>query len=314
MWSVVFGWTVVGIVIGLLIGAGFSVMSMAPPQLTLAKVFFTASAIVFILRLGIWLMSIESGTSERLLLSGLLFGVAGILWVEAVRWVTSVESAQPAGNSLLPPAAADEKAKDPFHMAIESVIAGGSRGRVGQYDPTTVSGIWITFQGSYGLSAAPASMAMFVRITNLLNRPQQIESLSYEALSLNTGDWHKLTRLSLRSRKAFYGFDNLKAAFPLDFSENGLDTQIADKPIDPGPASAVRGWELLEFPDDFMLSGAPVRCTIKNTLGREYITVLPFPPKDKANSNTMTRSLVKNGPHEDLSSYHRDYWSNMHAR
>jgi hypothetical protein len=108
-----------------------------------------------------------------------------------------------------------------------------------------------------------------------------------------------------------YGFGDLKGAAMLDFSQNGLAAQMSNRPI--GPNQSVRGWDLLEYPDGFALSGTPMRCTVKDTLGLEFDTVTPFPNKDEEGTGLMTRMLVFTGIRQDLSSYHRDYWSNMHA-
>lgn len=200
---------------------------------------------------------------------------------------------------------------DAWHTAIETSIAGGDRLRKPDpYDPTTISGIWIVYQGAYGNSASPANMALFVRITNIQQKEDTIESITYEALGLNTGRWEKLTHLPLLTSRACYGFGDLQGASMLDFSQNGLDIQLSNRAIKPN--ESVRGWQLLEYPDGFALSGVPLRCTVRDILGREQSTVLPFPAPDASESGVMTRGLVLTG-RVDLSSYHRDYWSNMHA-
>ena len=82
-----FSWTVVGIVSGLLLGAGFSVMSMSPPAFLMAKICFTLAAIVFFARVGFWLASSAGPASERIGLTALICAVGGVCWVESIHWV-----------------------------------------------------------------------------------------------------------------------------------------------------------------------------------------------------------------------------------
>src|SRR5262249_5310334 len=224
-------------------------------------------------------------------------------------WGLGVAYARLFGNDMQSPAS--ESATDPWHVAIETAIAGGGRGlaKPDKFDPTTISGIWIIFQGSYGDTASPANMALFIRITNRQPSPASIERIKYEALGLNTGKWHTLVRLPLRYLGC-YGFDDLKGARLLDFSQNSFPAQIENRSI--APNQSIRGWDLLEYPDGFQLSGTPLRVTITDLLHREFYTVVPFPEKDETGTNTQTRGLVATEK-QDLSGYHRDYWTNTHA-
>jgi hypothetical protein len=89
MWTILFGWTIIGFAVGMFISGGFGVMSMNPPQYTLAQVFFSLSMILIISRTGWWL-AFEKARSEgwqASLFCFVVFGGAGVLWYFAVSWV-----------------------------------------------------------------------------------------------------------------------------------------------------------------------------------------------------------------------------------
>ena len=253
---------------------------------------------------------------KRPMWSYILVSVIGAA-LSTVYWIViNLEVSRIATPSQTVTASPDLKPSEPWHLAIETSLAGGSRGleHPDPYNPATISGIWIVFTGSFGNTACPSNMALFVRITNLTDRPQTIEHLFFEALGLNTGKWQKLTRLPLAFNHAYYGFGNLKGAAPLSFQENALDGLLT-RPIPPGQENSVSGWDLIEYPDGFALSGTPLRCTIRDILGHDYQTVVPFPTADETNSGSINprRVLQRIGPFEDLSGYHIDYWTNTHA-
>jgi hypothetical protein len=92
-----FSWTVVGVVSVLVLGVGFGVMSMSPPAFLMAKMCFTAAAIIFMARVGFWLASTSAPTFERLVLTLLICGIGGTCWVELLRWVDGREP-KPEGS------------------------------------------------------------------------------------------------------------------------------------------------------------------------------------------------------------------------
>jgi hypothetical protein len=98
MWETVSSWTVVSVVVPLLVGVGVSVMSMTPPEFWVARVSFTVSAGVFLVKVTPWLAAVNVGGVERLLLTFLIFGVVGVGWAGAWRWVNTREATQRAAS------------------------------------------------------------------------------------------------------------------------------------------------------------------------------------------------------------------------
>jgi len=70
---------------------------MSPPDYFLAKISFTFAAVVFIARIGWWLV-IEAphalSTNELLFITFVVFGVAAALWVASIKWVDGKQAAR----------------------------------------------------------------------------------------------------------------------------------------------------------------------------------------------------------------------------
>jgi hypothetical protein len=98
MWETVSSWTVVSVVVPLLVGVGVSVMSMTPPEFWVARACFAVSACVFLGKVAPWLAAVNVGGVERLLLTFLIFGVVGVGWAGAWRWVNMREATQRAAS------------------------------------------------------------------------------------------------------------------------------------------------------------------------------------------------------------------------
>jgi len=97
MWSVLVGWGFVGIIVGLLISAAFGVLSMTPPQHTLAEVGFSITAVILLSRVGWWIaFEHPSGVSlaKMLVFSFFCFGCIGVLWYTAVQWIEGLRPAR----------------------------------------------------------------------------------------------------------------------------------------------------------------------------------------------------------------------------
>ncbi|MFZ0050226.1 MAG: hypothetical protein WAK96_00490 [Desulfobaccales bacterium] len=99
MWGDLFSWAVVGILVPILIGVGVGAMSMTPPEYWVARVCFTIACILLFAKIGIWLIISESPLAQRIIVVFVLFGIIGVGWVEALRWVgnkqTSLEKKPP---------------------------------------------------------------------------------------------------------------------------------------------------------------------------------------------------------------------------
>ena len=99
MWEAIFGWTTVGILVPLIIGFGWVVISISSPQYDLARGAFSVSATILVLRICWWL-ALEGGVSANegtalgvAIWSFLLFGTIGCLWALSLRWVNELQHA-----------------------------------------------------------------------------------------------------------------------------------------------------------------------------------------------------------------------------
>ena len=90
MLKTILGWQVLGVVVALLVGAGFAVLSMNPPRNRIAEVCYSIAAFIVLARFGWWAVTSGSPGLERLVVSFLVFGFIGSLWVAGLTWVESI--------------------------------------------------------------------------------------------------------------------------------------------------------------------------------------------------------------------------------
>ena len=96
VWQILLGWPVLGTVSVLLIGAGFGVMSMAPPDFLIARICFSVSATILVFKTATWLVKFEAPPLQRILASFFVFGIIGAAWVWSYCWVGNRATVQPS--------------------------------------------------------------------------------------------------------------------------------------------------------------------------------------------------------------------------
>ena len=89
IWQDLSGWQVVSAIVLTLVGVGVGVMSMSPPEYQVAKVCFAIAGPMLVVKVGMWLVTLASPPQQRMIVAFLLFGLIGLAWVEAYRWVES---------------------------------------------------------------------------------------------------------------------------------------------------------------------------------------------------------------------------------
>jgi hypothetical protein len=99
MWSTMFGWPVVGVIVGILVGAGVSLLSTTPPVFQGARVTLTIAAVLFVGKVATWLVTVNSSTLSRWAATFAIFGAVGIGWVESWKWIERRESNWEAATS-----------------------------------------------------------------------------------------------------------------------------------------------------------------------------------------------------------------------
>jgi hypothetical protein len=87
MLEAVFGWPALGVVVALLIGAGFAVLSMAPPRHRIAEACFSVAAVIFWAKFTYWAVTSDASPRERALVSLAVFGVSGALLIWGLSWI-----------------------------------------------------------------------------------------------------------------------------------------------------------------------------------------------------------------------------------
>src|SRR5262245_47851787 len=90
MLQTLLGWPVVGPVVVLAIGIGFAVLSMTPPRYRIAEVCYCVAGVLLLAKVAAWTITQKAPVVERLFVTFLIFGVVGVGWAEAIRWVESM--------------------------------------------------------------------------------------------------------------------------------------------------------------------------------------------------------------------------------
>jgi hypothetical protein len=94
-------WTAVIIIVSLLIGSGgVGVMSMTPPDFTLAKVCFSLGMALLAAKVGEWLIvtPMSASNTQRIVAGVILFGLIGGFWIASIQWVRAREPVLPLSN------------------------------------------------------------------------------------------------------------------------------------------------------------------------------------------------------------------------
>jgi hypothetical protein len=90
IWNDLLGWAVCAVVAGFFIASAVGVLSMTPPQHGLAEVLFTVGSLMILCRSGWWLAFETTGNAsiwQTAIASSVIFGVTGLAYVAAIRWV-----------------------------------------------------------------------------------------------------------------------------------------------------------------------------------------------------------------------------------
>ncbi|MFH0873045.1 MAG: hypothetical protein V1878_11265 [bacterium] len=89
MCSILASWVTVGAVVPVFIAIGLGVLSMNPPDFTIARVSFTFAAIMLLARIGWWIAFEQQGNILQLLVFAfILFGLIGSLWFISMKWIS----------------------------------------------------------------------------------------------------------------------------------------------------------------------------------------------------------------------------------
>src|ERR1700682_5141936 len=85
------GWTVVGVLVSVLIGVGFSVLGYNPPEFTIARCCFWLSALILGGMQMFWQYQTERPAPWRITVGVAILVMVGVGLPECLRWVNSKE-------------------------------------------------------------------------------------------------------------------------------------------------------------------------------------------------------------------------------
>lgn len=90
LWAYLFSWATVGIISAAVIGVGAGVLSMTPPAFDVARVCFTASALMLALRVGWWLAverPLGTTPAQAMVFAFVTMGGIATIWIASLTWV-----------------------------------------------------------------------------------------------------------------------------------------------------------------------------------------------------------------------------------
>ncbi len=105
LWQVLASWFTIAAVVPILVGVGFSVMSMSPPDFVIAKVSFCLAAAILSLRIAWWLAMErppQASHANTVLFATVVFAAIGGLWIASLLWVDGRRPAVPVAAATSP--------------------------------------------------------------------------------------------------------------------------------------------------------------------------------------------------------------------
>jgi len=307
-----------------LVGAGFAVLSMTPPQYTLAQVFFSLSALFLIVRTGWWVVFESNHQSELMqpaLFCFVIFGGAGVLWYGGVHWVqglrpkvTITQQQQPEPKFPTAAEIAEEvtkrssakvsEHKDPgISVQVLASTKGASR--------EAGSGFWIAYTGSYGNTVSPSNVAIYLRALNKTDNPIRITTYSawIEISAVRTDLFVVPTGASHQIYFGFAAQALMPQSAPKGFSSISFEENTRD-PIK--PHAEVEGWVLFEYPERFKnAEEGTLGVNIVNDYG-DSVTVR-IPPKSTFKEGVQGTGIQITPNKVDMSKFHLDWYSRMYG-
>jgi hypothetical protein len=98
-----YGWTVVGSIITVLIGIGVGVLSMNPPHDQIGQVFISLAALLLIARGAWWIIFEQYSVTpwQRVSFIIILFGGVGLLWGESLHWLQTLQLSRTESTGIV---------------------------------------------------------------------------------------------------------------------------------------------------------------------------------------------------------------------
>jgi hypothetical protein len=166
--------------------------------------------------------------------------------------------------------AAKPSSNQPFSIEVEHSGPMADKGN-------WVNGFWIEYPTSEGKAVTAAQVTLLLRFVNSQSDPEYIDTFTVELKS--DGKWVALTRLPTSGTTGYFAYsvgdppsmdEALSAAKRVDFSEYGLENQLARTGGLLKPGEMVRGWALYEFPSTLQQVDrtTPIRVTVTDVKGR----------------------------------------------
>jgi hypothetical protein len=173
MLQVLTGWIFLGILVPVIIGIGIGVLSMAPPEFSIAKACFSLAACILLAKTAWWVAFDSAGSAarERLLVCCVVFGLTGVLWAVSIIWIQRREPKLKVTQQL-------------FSAEVRSAAVSDS-------GPLTL------FVMTVGNTVSPIFYLAYIQITNLQDIPSVVDDVKIAVSKEPEGPWEDLVPMDL---------------------------------------------------------------------------------------------------------------------
>lgn len=321
MSAIEIAWTVVGVVVPVLVGTGYTCVGLVPPEFRRARYCFYFAATVLGGMEIVWYTQTGWPFIWRVAVASLICLTIGIGLPETLRWMHKRESS--GSLPISPPLAIDQlkekEADHPLKQAkrIEpiSIEFGAFMANMGQ--DLNSRGWWALYQSSFGSTMTPLALVIRLTITNNQEIPVNIAHYSL-AVDTQICGWTYLIPMhpSVTQGVALVdtGFTDVGI---FEFQSNSL--AIAFK--QPIPAhTAIDGWLLFNTTTKCPPSpGGTIRfrLELQDTAGKDYSILSPSKSFNSDISSSRSTGDVRlaelkfTGKKLDLTQVQKKLWSDL---
>lgn len=305
------------ITLGIAITLGGAMVNL-PYEYTLARISYTLAFSILLARIGYWL-AFERGESNhwglRLLITAIIFGSIGILWVGSVIWVEEREHRQVAQmNAPL------------YKIGVRCAIISDNPGKLTYF--------MVGYKSGFGNTASPIFYLINVSIANLQNTASTIEGYSFAVGDSEKGPWRDLVPISLLSTRLYAlgtsNAENKSIGFPRGLYR--LGTAMTQKDLthaallDPSPKletelkrsinafQTIGGWAAFDLRDHTIREIRKfIRIILRDSAGKSFsdVIIIPSQPSQYPEIDTQVGLITVIGPIIDMSSFHIRYYSDL---
>lgn len=308
------GWVFLSVLIPVLIGIGIGVLSMAPPEFTVAKICFSLAACILLTKTA-WWVAVDSAavaTRERLIVCIVVFALTGVLWATSIIWIRNREPSSTVSK------------QEPFSVEVRSSYVSDS-------GPLTL--FMVGYPSMFGNTTSPVLYLAYIQVTNLQGVPTTMSDLKVAASKGPEGPWEDLVPIPLAATTLYVlgvatphpknlaaGHGTYRLATAMTKEDMALAAVVDASPKLASemakliqPHDTIYGWIALDSLRHVALSPGQIYFRIKaqDAAGKTGIYVVELPRKQPGDPSMDVNCgvIAVSGVRADISGFHVKYYS-----